>query len=112
MDAEPNLTRLVFDEVRRDLVITNLVFTRCVAPLLGQGLQTIAVVARSQQGAAHISIEDQGPGVRVEDRERVWEPFYRAADHAESTGGTGIGLAMSAALTASLGVPATNSALP
>jgi signal transduction histidine kinase len=60
----------------------------------GPAGQTITVAVVCHEGSAHVSIEDQGPGVRVEDVGRIWEPFYRGADHAESTGGTGIGLAI------------------
>jgi signal transduction histidine kinase len=60
----------------------------------GPAGQTITVAVVCLEGSARISIEDQGPGVRVEDVPRIWEPFYRGADQAESTGGTGIGLAI------------------
>ena len=42
-----------------------------------------------------VAIEDRGPGVRVEDRERVWQPFVRGeTDAAESGGETGSGIAL------------------
>jgi signal transduction histidine kinase len=56
--------------------------------------QTITVTSEEKAGAARISIEDQGPGVALDDAARIWEPFYRSGGHAESTGGTGIGLAI------------------
>jgi signal transduction histidine kinase len=60
----------------------------------GPAGQTITVTSRCEGGAAHISIEDQGPGVSLDDAARIWKPFYRVAGHTESTGGTGIGLAI------------------
>jgi signal transduction histidine kinase len=40
-------------------------------------------------------VEDQGPGIPVADRERVWEPYVRLDRDAEgATGGSGIGLAV------------------
>jgi signal transduction histidine kinase len=43
-----------------------------------------------------VSIEDDGPGIPVEDRERIFEKFYRGKNGAASrTRGTGLGLAIS-----------------
>jgi len=44
-------------------------------------------------GGARLVVEDAGPGVRDEDRERIFEPFYRRRDTAQSTG-AGLGLAI------------------
>lgn len=60
----------------------------------GPAVQTITVAAERHDDAACLSIEDEGPGVPSADVSRIWEPFYRVAEHAESTGGTGIGLAI------------------
>ena len=52
-----------------------------------------AVLVRAIEGGAQIVIEDSGPGVVPEDRERIFEPFYRRAG-AVAAGGTGLGLAI------------------
>lgn len=40
-------------------------------------------------------VADRGPGVPPEERERIFEPFYRPAGHAEGLdGGVGLGLAL------------------
>jgi len=52
-----------------------------------------AVQVRAIEGGAQIVIEDSGPGVVPEDRERIFEPFYRRAG-AVAAGGTGLGLAI------------------
>ncbi len=45
---------------------------------------------------AQIRIRDHGPGVPIEDLQRIFEPFHRAAsDRARQTGGAGLGLAIS-----------------
>ena len=41
-----------------------------------------------------ISISDQGPGVPLDQRERIFEPFYRMPGHAEHAGGVGLGLSL------------------
>lgn len=40
-----------------------------------------------------ITVKDQGPGVKAEERERIFEPFYRAGN-AKSGEGAGLGLAI------------------
>ena len=46
-----------------------------------------------QSGNARLIIEDAGPGVPEDDRERIFEPFYRRRDAAQPTG-AGLGLAI------------------
>ncbi len=45
--------------------------------------------------SAVVEIEDDGPGIPTEDRERVFEPFYRREpSRSRQTGGIGLGLAV------------------
>jgi two-component system, OmpR family, sensor histidine kinase RstB len=44
-------------------------------------------------GGAQLVVEDSGPGVAPEDRERIFEPFHRRAGTAQATG-TGLGLSI------------------
>jgi two-component system sensor histidine kinase GlrK len=55
----------------------------------------IRVSARREAGQAIVEVEDQGPGVADDERQRVFEPFYqgRAAGSARLSG-TGLGLAI------------------
>jgi len=41
-----------------------------------------------------LSVCDRGPGVPEAERERIFEPFYRLAGHAERAGGVGLGLSL------------------
>ncbi|HEX2074704.1 MAG TPA: ATP-binding protein [Geodermatophilus sp.] len=55
----------------------------------------IAVAARARSGFAEIAVTDSGVGIPKQDRERVFERFYRVdQSRASSTGGTGLGLAI------------------
>jgi signal transduction histidine kinase len=47
----------------------------------------------SKQGGARLEIEDAGPGIPAEDRERIFEPFHRRRERGDSTG-TGLGLSI------------------
>ena len=43
---------------------------------------------------AVLSVEDRGPGVPVDQRERIFEPFYRLPGASERDGGVGLGLSL------------------
>lgn len=52
-----------------------------------------AIYLRQRLDQIEISIEDSGPGLRDDDLERVFIPFYRAeSSRSRETGGTGLGL--------------------
>jgi signal transduction histidine kinase len=46
------------------------------------------------RGALVLSVCDRGPGVPPEDRERIFEPFFRARGASERHGGVGLGLSL------------------
>jgi two-component system OmpR family sensor kinase len=53
------------------------------------------VIVRVGSGAdVRVSVEDSGPGVAPDERERVFEPFVRGAASAAAPGGLGLGLAI------------------
>ncbi len=60
----------------------------------------VRVRARAEGGRRGISIEDDGPGIPRELRERVLEPFFTTKPAGE---GTGLGLALSRAIVAQHG---------
>ena len=45
-------------------------------------------------GHLELAVLDRGPGVPAEQRERIFEPFYRLPGHAEHAGGVGLGLSL------------------
>ena len=57
----------------------------------GEGIEV--QVLRRDRGA-EVRVCDRGPGVPEAQRERIFEPFYRLAGHAEREGGVGLGLAL------------------
>ncbi len=54
----------------------------------------IQVNLSRQQGLAVITVRDQGPGVPLLLRERIFEAFYRLPGASEHAGGMGLGLAL------------------
>jgi two-component system sensor histidine kinase SenX3 len=72
--------------------VTNLL-ANAVAYSTGEG--RIALAARARSGFAEIAVTDSGIGIPRQDRQRVFERFYRVdQSRASSTGGTGLGLAI------------------
>ena len=59
----------------------------------GQDPCIVLSLVDGSQGVS-ISISDAGPGVPYEQRERIFEPFYRMPGHAEHAGGVGLGLSL------------------
>lgn len=91
VDIAPDTPLLCLDAVLMEQVIFNLLDNACKYAPPGSPVKVWA-----KRTADHIAIEvaDQGPGIPPEDREKVFDMFYRvrAADTQEA--GTGLGLAI------------------
>ncbi|MGJ9419372.1 ATP-binding protein [Massilia sp. CMS3.1] len=56
---------------------------------------TIRVTARREGARVTIAVEDDGPGIPPDERERIFEPFYRLdRSRDRATGGFGLGLSI------------------
>jgi signal transduction histidine kinase len=92
-----------FDRVRVQQVLVNLVEN---AVRYGGG--EIAIVAQNRGGDLTIEVHDNGPGVPKHDRHIVWQRFERGAHRFNAAiPGTGVGLAVVAAVASSHGGSAT-----
>lgn len=58
----------------------------------GDGPIAVSVIAEA--GRAVLEVSDHGPGVPAEERQRIFEPFYRLAGGRETGRGSGLGLAL------------------
>lgn len=58
------------------------------------GQEVEVAVLPSASASVRIEVRDRGPGVPLEQREKIFEPFYRMPGHAEREGGVGLGLAL------------------
>src|SRR5262249_30599485 len=63
----------------------------------------ITIRARRERNRLRISVLDRGPGVAAEERERIFEPFYRPSTTAPDVGGTGLGLSIARGLAVAQG---------
>jgi signal transduction histidine kinase len=63
--------------------------------------QTVRLIVDRVDSSARIVVEDDGPGIPVVDRSRIWSPYVRLArDRSAPHEGSGIGLAVVRELTA------------
>lgn len=91
VELEQALESGVFVEADRDQltqVLLNLL--KNAEEAMGSGGR-IQVRVKGEGGKAVLEVEDTGPGVRPEDRSRVFEPYFTT-----KRGGTGLGLAIAA----------------
>ena len=54
----------------------------------------IAIAVTDNDGEVVVSVHNQGPVIRLADRERIFERFYRASDAKHRAPGTGLGLSI------------------
>lgn len=87
----PDLPEMRLDPVQMDQAITNVLENAVRAsPAAGE----ITISAARWHGAVQLKISDHGPGIAPEERERVFEAFYRG----DRAGGSGLGLAIAHAI--------------
>src|SRR5207244_3520017 len=79
------------DEERLRQVIGNLLSNARVDTPPGTAID---VTVGSANGAVTVSVADRGPGLPLQERDKVFERFYRAdSSRSRDTGGSGLGLA-------------------
>jgi two-component system phosphate regulon sensor histidine kinase PhoR len=103
---EHGAVTVVTDRERLRRILENLVDN--AVKYTPAGGSVVVTTASGPQGSARIEVKDDGPGIEADDRERVFERFYRV-DKARSRelGGTGLGLAIVKHLAESIGAQVT-----
>ena len=95
----PRMGTAVGDRRRVQQIVTNLAANGLKYGAAG-GL--VELVGRFDGTDAIIAVRDEGPGIEVADRSRIFEPFYRMTDHERLTG-TGLGLSIARDLARAMG---------
>jgi two-component system sensor histidine kinase KdpD len=89
-----------FDLTNALRALVNLIENACrYAP----ATSPITIRARREDGKLRISVLDRGPGVPPEERERIFEPFYRPRGTPPDVRGTGLGLSIARGLAVAQG---------
>ena len=100
LDIEPGLPMLRIDPVLFEQVLFNLLDNAAKYAAPGT---TITLMARAESGTVRIMVMDEGPGVPQDDRERIFDKFYRARSGDSKRAGTGLGLAIARGFMEAMG---------
>jgi signal transduction histidine kinase/DNA-binding response OmpR family regulator len=92
LDVDPQVGLLDADRLRFRQVVLNLL-SNAVKFTPDGGRVGIRASIRDQDLV--VEVVDTGPGVAVEDRQRIFDSFQQGARHPEQTEGTGLGLTLS-----------------
>lgn len=100
IEAEPDLPLLEADPVLLEQVFVNILDNAAkYSPPKGR----IRIIAKRFGSLLRIDIIDQGPGIPLEAREKIFDMFYRVKAHEREVAGTGLGLSISRALVVAHG---------
>jgi signal transduction histidine kinase len=85
----------------RRMVRNLLEYARRYGAVSPETLQSAGIVLslKRQAQQVHIEVGDRGPGVPLEYRERIFEPFFRLPGASERVGGVGLGLSLVKSIT-------------
>lgn len=90
----PDIPEAPMDPVQMDQVLSNLLENAVqFSPPEGE----ILISAAPWHGSVRVRVADQGPGIPVEERERVFDAFHRS-DPGAGRSGSGLGLAIARAI--------------
>ena len=92
LSSDPRVDTVMGDERRIRQVIFNLLSNAVKFTPAGG---TVEIAAAQRDGEVRVSVTDTGPGIALEDQERIFEEFQQAAAGKEQREGTGLGLALS-----------------
>lgn len=100
VDLAPNLPMLNLDGVLMEQALFNLLDNAAKYAPAGS---TVSVRVSIEDNMAVIEVIDEGPGIPLDDLERVFDKFYRAQTADRQRAGTGLGLAISRGFVEAMG---------
>ena len=99
-EAERNSIQVAVEDrsltVRADRELLAMILTQYIdnARKYSSAGTPIEINARASHSEVLISVHNFGPMIRIEDRERIFERFYRSTESKDAVPGTGIGLSV------------------
>jgi signal transduction histidine kinase len=105
IETNPNLPEVLADAQRAEQVLGNLIVNACkYSPLHTTVRVTLHREQVNGRDMVRTTVNDEGPGVPLPDRERIFERFTRLGDHMRRTvGGAGLGLFIARQLVEAMG---------
>ena len=94
LDVDPDPPRVVADRSKMEQALANLIVNAIRYAPHGT---PILVAAHRKGDALRIEVRDHGPGIATEDRQRIFDKFFRG-QNADGTPGSGLGLAIARSL--------------
>ncbi len=94
LDVDPDPSRVVADRSKMQQALANLIVNAIRYAPHGT---PILVAAHRKGDALRIEVRDHGPGIATEDRQRIFDKFFRG-QNADGTPGSGLGLAIARSL--------------
>lgn len=91
VDLPPDLPLVPMAMLQVDQILANLIENAAKYSPAGSPISISAAVT---DGFLQADIADRGPGVPIEERERVFDKFYRLGEPETTHGGTGLGLSI------------------
>lgn len=88
LDLAPDLPRCALDLVLMRQAIINIIVNACTAMKKQESPRTLTIRTCEKNKAVHVAIEDSGPGIPENLRERVFDTFYTT----RGSHGNGVGL--------------------
>jgi len=89
---EGDIKKVFVDKVKIARVIENLISNSLDYSPPGSEIE---IRVKGEEGHFSVTIKDEGPGISKENKEKVFEPFFREdPSRTRKTGGTGLGLAI------------------
>ena len=100
LDLPPDLPALRIDPVLFEQVLFNLIDNSAKYAPSGT---VITIRARVEAGAVRVQVLDEGDGLPEEERERIFDKFYRVHASDRKRAGTGLGLAIARGFIEAMG---------
>jgi two-component system sensor histidine kinase KdpD len=100
VDGERNRIQVVMDDPSLKVCVDRSLLEMILAQYIDNARKystpgtPIEIAARRSHAEVLISVHNFGSAIRIEDRERIFERFYRSPDSKDAVPGTGIGLSV------------------